>query len=206
MIEIERRIVSTTVELHGGGEGTAPVLIGYAALYDSVSEDLGGFVEVVRPGAFDRSIRENQDVLARAEHDSRMLLGRRASDTLRLSVDEKGLRYEIDVPDTQAGRDTVTLVKRGDVRQSSFAFLVPPGGDRFTVGEDGSILRELLDVDLIDVAPVAMPAYTATSVSTRALEQAREVKPPPRTDADPPVPQPAASIEILRLRNELASR
>lgn len=227
--EIERRIIASTVECRMMDDKDVPddhpkkkmMMMGYAALYDSMSEDLGGFREIIRPGAFDRAIREGHDILVRGEHDSRMLLGRTSSGTARVSVDAKGLHYEVDVPDTQAGRDTWTLAQRGDVRQSSFAFLVAgPDGERWSASEDGSILRELLDVDVIDVAPVAMPAYSETSVSARSLEQARALKTgangvpasdQPKKD-DPPKEEPAKEepatvpLETLQRRNDLSVR
>lgn len=174
--EIERRILCTTVEARAAAEGGTVTFTGYAALYDTLSEDLGGFKEIIRAGAFDRALKAGQDILVRCEHDSRLLLGRTSNGTARVFADAKGLRYEVDVPDTQAGRDTAVLIKRGDVRQSSFAFSIPDptAGQRWTVS-DGEVLRELLDVDIHDCAPVAGPAYTSTSVSARALEQAKEV-------------------------------
>jgi HK97 family phage prohead protease len=211
--DIERRAVLSTIELReAGGKRT---LAGFAALYDSPSSDLGGFVEIIRPGAFSRAVREGQEVLARSEHDTRLLLGRRSNGTLRLFDDPKGLKYEVDVPDTQAGRDMATLVARGDVRGSSFAFTIPDpvGGQRWTVTEDGQALRELLDLDVFDVAPTANPAYPETTVSARALEQARDLTKPPVAEATPePAPEPAAAEEtpleaqqeIDRIRLDLA--
>src|SRR3972149_2272748 len=102
MTEVERRSMGR-VELRAASEGKPAQLVGYAAVFNSRSEDLGGFREIIMPGAFDRR------------------LGRTASKTTRLEVDEKGLRAEIDVPDTQDGRDTLTLVQRGDLSQMSFA-------------------------------------------------------------------------------------
>jgi HK97 family phage prohead protease len=110
-------------------------------------------------------------------HDPSKLLGRTANRTARLAVDTRGLRVEVDVPDTQDGRDTLTLVKRGDLSQMSFAFRVPDGGDRWRAEKEQTI-RELLDVELFDVSLVTFPAYRATSVSARALEHARKVAPP----------------------------
>jgi len=173
--EIERRSIAGALELRAkDGKKT---LVGYAALYDSPSADLGGFTEVIRAGAFDRAIREDQEVLARAEHDTRLLLGRRSNGTCRVTADSKGLRYEVDVPDTQAGRDLMTLVERGDIRGSSFAFSIPnPEKDqRWSKTAAGGPLRELLDLDIHDVAPTADPAYPTTTVSARALEKAKEV-------------------------------
>lgn len=177
MRDVERRAVPAQIELReAGGKRT---LFGYAALYDSLSDDLGGFLEVIRPGAFDRALAEKQEVLARSEHDTRLLLGRTSSGTLRLSSDSRGLRYEVDLPDTQAGRDMATLVSRGDVKGSSFAFMIPDAenGQRWLVPDGGGLpLRELLDLDLFDVAPTANPAYPETTVSARALEAARALR------------------------------
>lgn len=172
MREIERRSITSPVEWRAA-EGGVTTLTGYAALYDSLSENLGGFREVLRRGCFDRAVRED-DVMCRAEHDSKMLLGRTSNGTCRLSLDEKGLRYEVDLPDTQPARDIGVLVRRGDVRGSSFAFVISSrAGERWGTCEDGLPLREVLDCGLIDCAPVSSPAYLATTVSARALEEAR---------------------------------
>lgn len=190
MREIERRTLAAAgLEVRAKGDDKAPMLVGYGAVFNSESEDLGNFREKIMPGAFDRALRENQEVLCRAEHDSGLLLGRRSNGTLRLSVDATGLRYEVDVPDTQAGRDTVTLTRRGDLCRSSFAFRIPDreGAETWTRAADGAALRELHDLDLVDVAPVADPAYRATTVSARALEQARGLGPAKKEErAAPP--------------------
>lgn len=172
--EIERRVLAGTLELRAaGGKKT---LVGYAAMYDSLSQDLGGFLEIIRAGAFDRALAEGQVVMARYEHETNKLLGKTSSGTLRVSSDAKGLRYECDLPDTQAGRDVLALAERGDVSGSSFAFMLPnEAAQRWTTTPDGYPLRELLDLDLIDVAPTANPAYPETTVSARALEKAKEI-------------------------------
>jgi HK97 family phage prohead protease len=172
--EIERRVLAGALELRAaGGKKT---LVGYAALYDSESHDLGGFIEIIRAGAFDRALSEGQVVMARYEHETNKLLGKTTSGTLRVSSDAKGLRYEVDLPDTQAGRDVLALAERGDVSGSSFAFMIPnEQAQRWTKTADGYPLRELLDLDLIDVAPTANPAYPETTVSARALEKAKEI-------------------------------
>lgn len=161
-----------SVELRKDGDKN--VIVGYAATFDTESHDMGGFREVVRASAFERSLREKADVIARANHHSGSLLGRTSSGTLRLSVDERGLRYEVDVPDTTGGRDTMEYIRRGDIHESSFAFRTPKDGARWAKQEDGSLLRELVDVDLVDVSPVAdEAAYPETQVSARVLEQAK---------------------------------
>jgi uncharacterized protein len=141
-------------------------LEGYAALFNSMSEDLGGFVEVIRPGAFRRALAGKPDVMALYEHDTRHILGRTKADTLKLAEDAKGLHFEIDVPDTSTGRDLLVSVGRGDIRGASFAFTARE--DVWTQGNSG-LIRELIDVDLLDVTVTATPAYSDTEVARRAL-------------------------------------
>jgi HK97 family phage prohead protease len=103
--------------------------------------------------------------MARYNHDDNMLLGNTDSGTLRLSVDETGLRYDVDVPRARA--DVFELVERGDVRQSSFAFIAED--DDWGTDDSGFPVRTLRQVSLIDVAPVNTPAYLDTSVGLRSL-------------------------------------
>jgi hypothetical protein len=195
MNDIERFGEGGNIEIRS--DDGKSVITGYAATFDTPSHDLGGFREVVRPGAFDRSLREKVDVIARANHRSEGLLGRVSSGTLRLSVDARGLRYEIDVPDTTAGRDTLEYIKRGDIRESSFAFRTPKAGDKWEArSSDGLMLRALVDLDLVDVAPVIdKAAFPATQVSARTLEAARATAEPP-----PPPPGVPAEVNEARLR------
>lgn len=144
-------------------------LEGYAALFNSMSADLGGFTEVIRPGAFTRALADKPDVLALFDHDTRHVLGRTGAGTLHLEEDNKGLRFAIDVAATSTGKDLLVSVGRGDIRGASFAFVAKE--DRWTQGNAGMI-RELLDVDLLDVTVTANPAYPETTVARRALEQA----------------------------------
>jgi HK97 family phage prohead protease len=151
------------------------MLHGYAAVFDSPSHDLGGFVERIAPGAFGRSIRAaGSDVYAFWNHDDGRVLGRQASGTLRLREDERGLAFELDLPDTTDGRDLLELVSRRDLDGMSFAFRVRPNGDRWTAGVGGAPdQRTLLDVDLSDVSPVTYPAYPDTAMALRSREAAR---------------------------------
>ena len=134
------------------------VVVGHAAVFNSLSEDLGGFREKIMPNAFD-DVLEN-DVRAYFNHDPNYLLGRVSAGTLRLSVDEKGLKYELDIPKTTAGRDLKENLKNGNITQSSFAFTLGKDGDSWERSEDGSDLRIINKVDrLYDVSPVSLPAY-----------------------------------------------
>ncbi len=162
---LERR---HTIELRAGGSKSSPRLAGYASVFNSPSQDLGGFRETVTPEAFKRTLSSNADPLALVAHMPQLVLGRRSAGTLRLSTDSKGLAFEIDVPDTTAARDLMVSVERGDVRGASFAFTVPNGGDRWEVRGD-NVVRELLDVDLFEITICANPAYTDTTVAQRAF-------------------------------------
>jgi HK97 family phage prohead protease len=150
-------------------------LVGYAAVFNSLSHDLGGFREIIQPGAFDRTLTEFPDVLALVEHDVSKPLGRTLPGTLKLTTDEHGLRVEITPPDTSAGRDIVESVRRGDVAGMSFQFRPFPGGDSLDLS--GPLpLRILKSVKLKEVSVVINPAYPDTEVHVRALEEARETQ------------------------------
>jgi HK97 family phage prohead protease len=166
--DIERRYLTERVELRVSDSGPG-VLRGYAAKFGKLSQNLGGFVEQVDPRAFNKSIADGLDVLARYNHNDNMLLGRTSSGTVKLTVDATGLRYDVSLPDTTVGRDLAVLAARGDVSQSSFAFVVPQGGDSWGESDQGMPLRTLESVILRDVAPVNSPAYLDTSVGLRSL-------------------------------------
>lgn len=159
------------LELRGEG-GDIPMLRGLAAAYEKWSLDLGGFRELIQPGAFDKVLaKKSLDVVALFDHAGQPL-GRLKSGTLRLSVDERGLSYEVDLPDTQLGRDVATLVRRRDLFGSSFAFTVDDEGQswiRDAAGNRKRIIHEFSG--LFDVSVVTHAAYgDATSVAMRALE------------------------------------
>lgn len=169
--EIFIRSDEIKVEKREDGEG--PRIVGYAAKFNTRSNNLGGFVEVIAPGAFDDVL--DDDVRALFNHDRNFVLGRTKAGTLTLTVDEIGLRYEITPPDTQTVRDMVIEpMDRGDVSQSSFAFRLPSDGYRWDEDDDGVYVRTITRVSkLLDVSPVTYPAYNDTEASTRALEEAR---------------------------------
>jgi HK97 family phage prohead protease len=150
------------------GEGEkGRLLSGYAARYNILSNDLGGWRERIMPGAFKATLDAGADVRSLIDHDSGKLLGRTTAATLRLSEDAKGLRFEVDVPDTTYGNDLLVSVKRGDVRANSFGFITPPGGDRFKP-EGKTYVRELLNVDLREVSVVmSTAAYPGTTLAVR---------------------------------------
>lgn len=131
---------------------------GYAAVWDSPSEPLP-FIERIQRGAFKKTLQSRNEIKLLWNHDAGQVLGSLRAGTLRLYEDNHGLRVEADLPDTQLGRDTATLLKRGDVSAMSFGFTVPKGGDSWN--QDGTE-RTLKSVRLFEVSIVAWPAYSAT--------------------------------------------
>lgn len=164
--EIERRFHTSKIELRKSTNGIG-VLFGYAAVFNRYSQNLGGFVEQVDPAAFNKSIADGAEVLARFNHSDGALLGTLSAETLRLIVDGTGLAYEVDLPDTTHGRDVQALAERGDLRFSSFAFRTMEDDWGYT-NEDFP-LRTLKTVQLVDVAPVVSPAYRDTTTGLRSL-------------------------------------
>lgn len=149
---------------------------GYAALFDSVSDPLyGGFVERIAPGAFDGVI-ERSDVKAWLNHNpDRGILARcvNGEGTLELTVDEKGLKYRFEAPNTALGDELLEGLKRGDITGSSFAFTV--SGEEWEKLEDDRYMRTITKFDgLYDVSPVYDPAYSQTTVAVRSLEKIKK--------------------------------
>lgn len=166
MEKMERRNFPVA-ELRADAE--ARKIIGHAAVFNREA-DMGFFREMIEPGAFVDSIKED-DVRALFNHDPSVVLGRNRAGTLKLSEDERGLAVEIDPPDTQTARDLMTVINRGDVNQMSFAFITL--NEEWRRGEEPP-LRILKRVQLFDVSAVTFPAYPQTDVALRSLEAARK--------------------------------
>jgi HK97 family phage prohead protease len=165
----EKRIEKRSVrglELRTNGEGEPRHIVGHAAVFNSLSEEIFGFREVIMPTAFDRALSEKHDVRALVEHLPLLLLGRTKSGTLKLSVDDIGLHADINPPDTAAAQDAMTSIERGDIDGMSFAFI--PMTTQWRT-EEGVDIREIHDLDLVDVSVVAFPAYVETDVELNAL-------------------------------------
>jgi HK97 family phage prohead protease len=145
-----------------------PRIVGHAAVFN-VMGDGGWFREKVAPGAFADSI-QTDDVRALFNHDPNFVLGRNRSGTLKLSEDERGLKIEIEPPDTQVARDLLVSLERGDINQMSFGFQVVK--DSWEHNSEGNALdiRTLEKVRLWDVSPVTFPFYKETDVAVRSHE------------------------------------
>jgi HK97 family phage prohead protease len=178
-VTVERRYTRGDVELRAAA-GAPKRMAGYAAVFNSLSQNLGGFVERIAPGAFSKTLLE-ADVKALFNHDANLLLGRSKSGTLRMEQDDVGLRYEVDLPETTLGRDLSVLLERGDVSQSSFAFRVV--SDEWGTDDQDRPVRTLVEVKLFDVSPVTYPAYLDTEASMRlALPSLAEARSLPLDD------------------------
>lgn len=186
---MEIRTYCREVRAAPAGEEGALRFEGYAAVFNAPSEDLGGFREVIAPGAF--AHLEEDDVRCLMNHDPNYVLGRNQAGTLRLEQDATGLKFAVEAPDTTWARDLYRSVGRGDIDQCSFAFVVSPGGEiweRTTAGE----LRTLRDVHLVDVSIVTYPAYPDTVAAARSAQQAYRER-----------PRSGGKAEILRKKLEL---
>lgn len=169
-MDIERRYLPAELRTEDAAQ---PTIEGYGAIFNSFSDDLGGFVEKIAPGAFDGRLQD--DVRALFNHDERYVLGRTTSGTLHLAVDDNGLHYKALPPDSQTIRDLVLEpMRRGDITQSSFSFTILD--DDWQV-ENDRVLRTIHSVKrLYDVSPVTYPAYpdASSQIAQRALQRLQD--------------------------------
>lgn len=170
MKKLEYRFTS---ELRAESQGDEMALVGYAALFNSESKDLGGFRETIAPGAFTRSLKAGDDVKALVNHDPGQLVGRTKNGTLTLAQDDRGLKFRVALnAKSQAHRDLYESIKRGDMDECSFAFRVAEDGEAWAKKKDNGkayASRTLKDVNLMDVSFVTYPAYEHTTVGARSL-------------------------------------
>lgn len=199
--EEELRVAPAVMEVREG-EDAPPVLEGYAAVFGELSLDLGGFREVIMPGAFSESL--GGDIRAVWNHDAKYVLGRTSNGTLQITEDDRGLRVRIYPPDTTWARDLLVSIRRGDVSQMSFAFRVPEGGEEWHSSGD-MLVRKVHKVELIEVSPVTFPAYPQTSIHVRQTVQefiARACDDADKAEAS----QGRALLETLKRKVELLER
>lgn len=164
---VERRVNTVEFDVRNGEASSDGMsFTGYAAVFNSPSEPLP-FTEVIREGAFKRSLKSRNEIKLFMNHNTDVVLGSTRAGTLKLSEDSRGLLAQAELPDTSAGRDLSVLMKRGDVSSMSFGFSVPPKGDAWS--SDGAT-RELHQVRLHEVSIVTgFPAYEATTANVRSL-------------------------------------
>lgn len=182
--EVERRFVgedrrsayvsAAAVEVREGADGHR--IGGYASVFQRFSRPLGGFVEEILPDAFGRAQVEGfAGAVCRFNHDPNLLLGTISGRTLALKIDRTGLYYDVLPPQSRA--DILELVKRGDIRHSSFAFRMTSDGEEWTVSDQNYPLRRIHEIaELVDVAPVVNPAYPDATAGLRSLAAFKEIE------------------------------
>lgn len=188
--DVERRWAAGVVEVRAGADGRR-LVGGYAAVFGEMSEDLGGFREIIEPGFFDQVLGD--DVRALWQHDNAHVLGRTLAGTLRLGVDERGLWYEAEPPAAQWAADALASIQRGDVTQSSFGFSVAE--DRWENWEGQTVRRLRRAASLFDVSPVTFPAYPQTSATVQ--KRAASLRAQAEAESN------GAEVESLRARADL---
>lgn len=169
----ELRYFPTEIRIEKREDGKTMVE-GHAAVFNEMSENLGGFREIIHEGAFDDVLED--DVRALFNHDSNLILGR-SPKTLNLSVDSRGLVFKYESPDTTYARDLLVSLERGDVTQSSFGFRISSvdGSEWVEDEETGALTRHIKKISrLFDVSPVTFPAYPQTDVAKRSLDKWKE--------------------------------
>jgi uncharacterized protein len=170
MIHAERRYFLPSLEIRA--EGDQKSIFGHAAVFNTLSEDLGGFREKIDPTAFDKSL--GADVRALWNHNPDLVMGRNKAKTLTLRVAPAGLESVIIPPNNAQGQYWVDAITRGDVTQMSFGFRTV--ADKWERTSDNKHIRTLLEVELFDVSPVTYPAYPQTDVAMRSLDGWREAE------------------------------
>lgn len=164
--KMERRTFTLDeIRIDAAGDDKPLRIVGHAAVFDSLSDDLGGFREKIAPGAFAKTL--GGDVRALFNHDPNFVLGRTRAKTLRIAEDAKGLAVEIDPPDTAMAQAVIEALRRGDVSEMSFSFrTIKDSFDR----DGDEIIRTLEEVELFDVSPVTFSAYPQTDVAVRSFD------------------------------------
>lgn len=171
---METRVVNITNLVTRDSTENSPVVVsGYAAVFNSKTEICDWFTEEIAPGAFSKAISES-DVRALFNHNWDNVLGRVKSGTLKLSEDNHGLKFEIELPDTSIARDLVASMERGDINQCSFGFY--PTSETWNYDVEPSH-RTINEVELFEISIVSLPAYDDTEASVvRSKEIAANVE------------------------------
>ncbi len=160
------RLFRAELRAAGDGGGALSKISGYAAIFNSRSEDLGGFVEVLAPGCFTKTLAENKNILCLWNHNQDYVLGSRKMGTLDIAEDSTGLKIECRLtPGIVYVQDFAKTIAAGSVDTMSFMFAAVR--DSWARDADGTQVRTVLEAKLYEVSPVAMPAYEATSVQAR---------------------------------------
>lgn len=164
----------TKLKTRDATENEPPKITGYAAVFNSKTSIGDFFEESIEPGAFSKTLSENGDIRALFNHNWDSVLGRTKSGTLYLEEDERGLKFEIELPNTTLGRDLAESMQRGDINQCSFGFFATEETWDYSVEP---AQRTIHEVELYEISVVSIPAYEDTEaalVRSKEMDQAVE--------------------------------
>lgn len=175
-------MMSKEIRNYGGlralNQSNGRTIQGYAIVFNSQSEDMG-FREIIHPEAVTDELLKNSDIIAKFNHSDNRVLARSkyGEGTLKLAIDNVGLRYEFEAPNTSTGNELIELVSRGDIDASSFAFEVDSDKETWERDENNNVVRHIYGFKrLFDVSPVTVPAYSETTCSARAKDKLNEAE------------------------------
>jgi HK97 family phage prohead protease len=173
LVDLERRNFPVEVLEIRDEEGKRPVVIGYAAVWEKLSVPLFWFREKIRKGAFSQSLQESalgkRNIKALWNHNSDKPLGNTKKGTLKLEEDDKGLRFELELPDNTWGRDAEESIRRGDTDGVSFGFRTQK--DEWDKADPNNVIRTLIQVELHEISPTPFAAYPQTSLGVRSPKE-----------------------------------
>lgn len=204
--KIEKRFTLTSslkVEKREGSDESSRTIAGYAAIFGEWSKPIYWFREKIAPGAFD--VADFSQCIFCFNHNKNSIMARTSSNTLKYSIDATGLHFEFEAPNTTAGNDLLELVRRGDISQCSFAFIVEEDKWLYASKENGLELdeREIVKFQSVhDMSAVVDPAYEGTSIDARSLEIKKEnyIKKQPATAAKLESEQREREVQFLKLK------
>lgn len=211
-----------SLETRAVGEGEAKKIRGHAAVFNKLSEDLGGFREMFEPRSFRSSIKKD-DIRSLYNHNPSFILGRnkaKPAPTLTIEEDEQGVYFEVSPPDNTYAQDCLRSIERGDISQCSIIFSIDgKKGERWLVdgkeveamdafmamwdGKKHDIERHVVKARLYDVGPVTFPCYVTTDVKVRSMEAREKLKLPPAPKLDEALARDGAAARLVRARWKL---
>ena len=162
-----RNYQSTKLSTRKSASG-AMQIVGTAIVFESPSQDLGGFIEICKYEAVEKSLQRSNDVFTLWQHDTAQPLGRVKTGSLELTLTRAGLDFVATLPNSPPGQNAFQAIADGTVDSVSFGFTVEPNGDKWVNGPDGKLIRELWDISVLEISPVTWAAYSAPHVDSRS--------------------------------------
>lgn len=202
--ELRNNIELRSTETIKAVDNEKMIVEGYALRFNTLSNDLGGFVETISPQALKDT--DLSDVRCLIDHDSSKVLGRTTSKTLDLKVDDEGLYFRCQLPDTSYSRDLYENIRVGNINQCSFGFILDDDGDTIEKRDDGMFKRTLNKIrSLFDVSVVTYPAYNDTDVAPalRSIEAVKEQEKEEIRQREQEQEEQRKQSELLKLQLDL---